>query len=304
LLHLPFMRANEGIEKEMLDYEDMANKKKFSFGVLLVKEDQTTEDQWYSNCEASEAYHEFLSLLGDIVNLEGFPHHRAGLDTSADCTTGKRSLYVRFEENEVMFHVATCLPHKPGDAQQVERKRHLGNDVVVIVFLDSNKATFNPCLMKSHFNHVFIVVRPALESPGNYSVSVCYKCQVPLFGPALPDGDILSKPMVRKWLLSKAINGEFAAQHTTQFTPALQRSRLMLLRMATKSTQQPVRVQSFGGAGSGSNSPIIDATPPRGTRKEHAKKTSMSAFDLNKLKAGLRAGRNAFPSSRTIADLK
>jgi RAP1 GTPase activating protein 1 len=35
-----------------------------------------------------------------------------------------------------MFHVATYIPFTPEDRQQVERKRHLGNDIVVIVFRD------------------------------------------------------------------------------------------------------------------------------------------------------------------------
>jgi hypothetical protein len=34
----------------------------------------------------------------------------------------------------VMFHVSTYIPFHGADAQQVERKRHLGNDVVVIIF--------------------------------------------------------------------------------------------------------------------------------------------------------------------------
>ena len=34
-----------------------------------------------------------------------------------------------------MFHVSTLLPFKEkGDNQQLERKRHIGNDIVAIVF--------------------------------------------------------------------------------------------------------------------------------------------------------------------------
>ena len=33
-----------------------------------------------------------------------------------------------------MFHVSTLLPYTPGCDQQVGRKRHIGNDLVVILF--------------------------------------------------------------------------------------------------------------------------------------------------------------------------
>ena len=49
---------------------------------------------------------------------------------------------------------------------QLERKRHLGNDIVVIIFVDGKNPddvyesclTFNPGCMKSHFNHIFALV--------------------------------------------------------------------------------------------------------------------------------------------------
>lgn len=41
-----------------------------------------------------------------------------------------------FEGHEIMFHVSTLLPFTPEQRQQVERKRHVGNDIVNIVFVD------------------------------------------------------------------------------------------------------------------------------------------------------------------------
>lgn len=48
--------------------------------------------------------------------------------------TGTEAVYERFYEREIMFHVAPLLPHTAGDAQQLQRKRHVGNDIVAIVF--------------------------------------------------------------------------------------------------------------------------------------------------------------------------
>jgi hypothetical protein len=52
-----------------------------------------------------------------------------------------------------MFHVGTLLPFTPQDEQQVERKRHIGNDVVVIVFVEGDQL-FDPLQFSSHFNRI------------------------------------------------------------------------------------------------------------------------------------------------------
>ena len=62
-----------------------------------------------------------------------------------------------------MFHVSTMLPHYPLDLQQVEKKRHLGNDVVLIVFKEGDQL-FDPSQIRSEFNHIFIVVQKVHKS--------------------------------------------------------------------------------------------------------------------------------------------
>lgn len=51
-----------------------------------------------------------------------------------------------------MFHVSTLLPFFPDDPQQVERKRHLGNDVVIVIFMDAPSEPFSPTIIRSQFN--------------------------------------------------------------------------------------------------------------------------------------------------------
>ena len=46
--------------------------------------------------------------------------------------TGQESIYTKFQDAEIMFHVSTLLPHSARDSQQIERKRHIGNDRVTI----------------------------------------------------------------------------------------------------------------------------------------------------------------------------
>ena len=44
---------------------------------------------------------------------------------------------------------------------QIERKRHIGNDIVNVIFLDGSLkefSRFKPVFIKSNFTHVYVVV--------------------------------------------------------------------------------------------------------------------------------------------------
>lgn len=97
------------------------------------------------------AFETFLDCLGTRIPLKGFQGYAGGLDTKTD-TTGTHSVHTTHQGFEVMFHVSTMLPYFPKDEQQVERKRHLGNDVVVIIFKESADDSFSPQNMASQFN--------------------------------------------------------------------------------------------------------------------------------------------------------
>lgn len=72
--------------------------------------------------------------------------------------TGDSAVYEVFRGREVLFHVASLLPYSPGDAQQLQRKRHIGNDIVAIIFQEE-PTPFSPDMIASHFLHAFIVVQ-------------------------------------------------------------------------------------------------------------------------------------------------
>lgn len=58
---------------------------------------------------------------------------------------------------------------------QLQRKRHVGNDIVCVVFLESNTTDFSPACIKSHFLHTFILVQVSPKSrrkPTRYEVIV------------------------------------------------------------------------------------------------------------------------------------
>ena len=135
---------------------------------------------------------------------------RGGLDVKSD-QTGLESTYEQFNNHEIMFHVSTLLPHSKSERQQLERKRHIGNDIVAIIFQEHN-TTFNPECIASQFLHVYIVITP-LDNQGTcYKVSVIHRDSVPLFGPYLYHSNSFHcDQRFKQWLLTKLINAEMAS---------------------------------------------------------------------------------------------
>eukprot|EP01104_Vermistella_antarctica_P016551 TRINITY_DN564_c0_g2_i1.p1 TRINITY_DN564_c0_g2~~TRINITY_DN564_c0_g2_i1.p1 ORF type:complete len:780 (+),score=266.96 TRINITY_DN564_c0_g2_i1:358-2697(+) len=133
----------------------------YKFGVLYRKGSQT-EDEMFTNSteDTSPDFETFLDGLGERIELQGWKNFRGGLDVKTNMT-GTHSVFAKYNSFEIMFHVSTLLPHNPNDEQQLERKRHLGNDIVVLVYQDGTGESFDPSTIRSHFNFVFVVVARA-----------------------------------------------------------------------------------------------------------------------------------------------
>jgi len=143
-------------------------------------------------------------------------------------TTGEFSLFTKFEQVDIMFHVSTMLPFTPKDEHNVERKRHLGNDVAIIIFKEGSTA-FNPGIIKSQFNHIFVVISPVKENNETlYHVECCSQRKVPIFGPSMPLR-YLKKEELKNFVLTKIFNGERAAMHASAFQSKIERTREEIL---------------------------------------------------------------------------
>lgn len=161
---------------------------------MYCKSGQSTEEEMYNNQEAGPAFVEFLQMLGQTVRLKDFDKYKAGLDNRTD-STGLYSVFATHQGCEIMFHVSTMLPYTPNNRQQLLRKRHIGNDIVTIVFQEPGAGPFTPRNIRSQFQHVFVVVRaidPCSENT-RYSIAVSRAKEVPLFGPPIKDGAVYPK---------------------------------------------------------------------------------------------------------------
>lgn len=162
----------------------------------------------------------------------GFDKYKGGLDTVHDLT-GLYSIYTHWRSIEIMFHVSTQLPYEKHDPQKLQRKRHIGNDIVCVVFLEADNTSFSPSCIKSHFLHTFILVRtsPKIKrKPTRYEVSVVTRDEVGAFKPYLWEQSVFDKgPMFREWLLTKIVNGERASYSAPKFARMQERTRSQML---------------------------------------------------------------------------
>jgi len=139
-------------------FEQNLIQKKFKFGMLLRTQDSADdENAIFSTQKTTPDFEEFLDFLGERVTLQGWKKYNAGLDTSANLD-GTHSVYTNFREFEIMWHVCPLLLYSDNNPQQIQRKRHIGNDVCVVIF-DEADTPLDPTLLTSKFNHVQVIVK-------------------------------------------------------------------------------------------------------------------------------------------------
>jgi hypothetical protein len=131
--------------------------------------------------DASPAYLGFLEWLGPLILLQAWPHYAGGLDTVRG-SSGPHAIHgviqnpslsettIDDSRLELKFHFATLMPFVASDSQATDRKRHIGNDNVTLVFQDRDAPPFSPTSIRTHFAHVYIIVREC--TPESYHVGV------------------------------------------------------------------------------------------------------------------------------------
>lgn len=261
--------ATTSAEAQLLKLDEHKLTKTYKVGVLYCKAGQSTEEEFYNNEHAGPLFEEFLSCIGDEVRLLGFDKYRGGLDNKSD-STGLHSVYSNYNDCEVMFHVSTLLPYSANNRQQLSRKRHIGNDIVTIVFQEEGALPFTPKTIRSQFQHVFIIVKafnpPLLpdgtydfNSPRHYAVAVSRSKEMPPFGPPIPENGIFVRStQFRNFLLAKIINAENAAhKYCEKFRTIGQRTRLGLLTDLAQDYVTSTTLSEFnGGSNSGTSGAV------------------------------------------------
>mmetsp|Transcript_43842 Transcript_43842/g.110542 ORF Transcript_43842/g.110542 Transcript_43842/m.110542 type:complete len:502 (-) Transcript_43842:16-1521(-) len=244
------------INNNLVEFERTAsvNAKQIKVGVLYAAEGQSTEDVMFNNVSGSRGFNAFLESIGNRVELQTWKGFRGGLDCKQN-STGTHSIHTFYKSFDIMFHVSTLLPFFPDDSQQIERKRHLGNDIIMIIYKEGG-GPVDPSLFKTQFVHVYIVISPVKMEKSDYElmarapgyvppythagkdvvpeyfqVAVATKYGVPPHKPYLPHCPIFPNDAnFRDVLLTKVINAERSSLFAPVFKEKTSFTRSELLK--------------------------------------------------------------------------
>ena len=179
-----FHRRTHLLDKSSLERE------KHKIGVVYVGPDQDEQRLILANESGSISYRRFIDKLGwtvDLLRHEGF---NGAMNAS---TTGRYAKYYCTATHEMAFHIATKMPTNHSDPQQTEKKKHIGNDQVNIIWTDSGREYIIDTIY-SHFNQAQIVIYPL--NNGLYRIKIHRKADVGEFGP------LRNNMIIREHLLS------------------------------------------------------------------------------------------------------
>lgn len=131
----------------------------YKVGVIYVANGQSDERSILSNDRGSALFECFLKGLGTKVSLKGAEFNSQGLDRSDDLD-GTHTYAWRDRITEIVYHVPTMMPtNLDTDPNCVNKKRHVGNDYVNIIWNESG-LPYNVDTIPSQFNCVNIVIVP------------------------------------------------------------------------------------------------------------------------------------------------
>lgn len=109
-------------------------------GVLYVGPGQcANETEILKNRYGSFRYTQFLKNLGTLVSLKDAKEHNLFVNMDSTGKDGNFTYIWQDDIVQVTFHVATLMPNKEQDPLCNEKKKHIGNDYVTIVYKESNE---------------------------------------------------------------------------------------------------------------------------------------------------------------------
>ncbi|BFU22160.1 Rap/Ran GTPase-activating protein, putative [Entamoeba histolytica HM-1:IMSS-B] len=144
-------------------------KETHKLGIVYVGIGQFKEEEVLGNTKGSEGYNEFIKQLGEEINLKGWNKYCGKLDTKFE-SDGDKALYYCDERVEIIYHEVVKIPIKKGELIYQQKKRHVGNDRVHIIYCESKY--YNPLTITSQFNNAHIIVYPINNM---YRIQVYYK---------------------------------------------------------------------------------------------------------------------------------
>ncbi|KAI2643435.1 hypothetical protein GGS21DRAFT_485952 [Xylaria nigripes] len=150
---------NDSVDMAIRVFDRNSTVDSHKVGIIYIGENQVDEAEILANISGSSEYVAFLNGLGTLTKLKGATFNTQGLDRQYD-TDGEYTFCWRDRVTEVVFHVTTQMPTDlKNDRLCTQKKRHIGNDFVNIIWNDSG-LPFKFNTFPSDFNYVYIVITP------------------------------------------------------------------------------------------------------------------------------------------------
>uniref|UniRef100_A0A8C1N695 Tuberin n=1 Tax=Cyprinus carpio TaxID=7962 RepID=A0A8C1N695_CYPCA len=144
-------------------------------GVVFVGAGQANNEvSILSNEYGSNRYAQFLTGLGKLIHLKDCDPDQiflGGLDQHGD--DGEFTYCWHDDIMQAIFHIATLMPNRESDKGCCNKKRHIGNDFVVVVYNDSGEE-YKLGTIKGQFNFVEVLIKP-LDYESNLVTMQCRK---------------------------------------------------------------------------------------------------------------------------------
>ncbi|XP_008579945.1 PREDICTED: tuberin isoform X4 [Galeopterus variegatus] len=157
----PILLPNESFERSVQLLDQIPSYDTHKIAVLYVGEGQSSSElAILSNEHGSYRYTEFLTGLGKLIELKDCQPDKVYLGGLDVCGEDGQFTYCWHDDiMQAVFHIATLMPTKDVDKHRCDKKRHLGNDFVSIVYNDSGE-DFKLGTIRGQFNFVHVIITP------------------------------------------------------------------------------------------------------------------------------------------------
>lgn len=221
LKHLGWTNYNKYAYFSILDHESTKFKRQLKqldanghgreivkIGLVYVKEKQEDEKIILRNeaKNTSELYNEYVEGMAVVADIQKHCGYIGGLDRSG--SVGSTLLYYRDALHELVIHEVVRMPTSEKDPLQILKKRHVGNDIVHIIWSEHYR-DYKPQTIVSQFNDAHIIIYPMPN--GLFRIKIAKKKEVSHFGPLLHNM-VVSKDILPILTKQTALNANFVVR--------------------------------------------------------------------------------------------
>ncbi|CAG9316491.1 unnamed protein product [Blepharisma stoltei] len=196
---LILLESGEKLDRGLSLLDNCQPREPVKIGIIYVGPGQQDEKEILANSSGSIGFQQFVQNIGRVIDIRQHLGNLGGLDPSG--SAGYLSVSYSDWQYDVLFHVVSLMPTDLNDEQQVLKKRHVGNDIVHIIWSDHWR-DYRQDTMLTHFNFILIVIYPL--SPMLFRIQILKKVNVDC-GP-LQDGMVIPWSLLPILVRQTAIN--------------------------------------------------------------------------------------------------